>query len=160
MNEKLDAIVGLMPFMHEIFERLIGSIGFGSYDAYKGFWQFLLHEDCRELFSFMTPDGIYTPTRVVQGSLDASLHFQCGISECLGDLWKTSHDAWVDDILHYAKSWDAFLLSQREFFTRMSQKGVKLSAKKTRLYVKEIKWCGRIITPNGIKQIQIKRRIL
>ena len=68
----------------------------------------------------MTPDGIYTPRRVVQGSLDASLHFQEGMSECLGDLWKKSHDVWVDDILHYADSWESFVESQRQFFKKIS----------------------------------------
>ncbi|KAE9290627.1 hypothetical protein PF008_g25543 [Phytophthora fragariae] len=49
---------------------------FARFDFTQGFWQLPLHEDSRGIFSFVTPDGVYTPTRVPQGAMDSAVHFQ------------------------------------------------------------------------------------
>jgi hypothetical protein len=41
-------------------------------DFPQAFWQIALDKDSQELFSIQTPLGIYTPTRMMQGSQDAS----------------------------------------------------------------------------------------
>jgi hypothetical protein len=52
-----------------------GAHGFGKFDFFKGFRQLPLQEDSRELFSFVTEDGMFTPTRVPQDTADSALHF-------------------------------------------------------------------------------------
>ncbi|KAF0775213.1 hypothetical protein AaE_001087, partial [Aphanomyces astaci] len=38
------------------------------------------------------------------------------------------------------------------FFDRVAQYGFKLSPSKTKLFTDQVKWCGRIINGDGVKQ--------
>ena len=39
VNSMIESLAGLMPFVHELLELIMGVIGFAKYDAFKGFWQ-------------------------------------------------------------------------------------------------------------------------
>lgn len=152
VNAMVLPLAGLMPFIHELLERITGVVGFAKYDAFKGFWQLALDKKSQEIFSFMTHEGVFTPTRVVQGSVDASLFFQSAMQECIGpNLWLKNIAAWIDDVLQWATSWESFVNIQRKFFQRMALTGMKLNVKKSELFLPEIEWCGRIISTNGIR---------
>jgi hypothetical protein len=46
----------------------------------QGYWQLPLHEDSQECQSIITPDGVYTPTRVQHGTTNATVHMQASIT--------------------------------------------------------------------------------
>ena len=52
----------------------------------------------------------------------------------------------------YAKSAKQYADVLGQMFDLLENKGWKLSLKKFQLFVEEIKWCGRIISSDGIKQ--------
>src|SRR6185503_2347471 len=70
-----------MPFLEAIVNNLAGSKFWFKLDAFKGFWMIPLAEDCREMFSFLTDRGVYTPMRSIQGSLNSAAQFQARMSE-------------------------------------------------------------------------------
>jgi len=49
-----------MPQCDAIVIRMKNSKYFIKLDLFKGFWLLPLAEECREQFSFMTPDGVFT----------------------------------------------------------------------------------------------------
>jgi hypothetical protein len=60
-----------MPMLEVALDHVGGASVFFSPDFFKGYWQFQLHEDSQERFSFLTDQGIYTPTRVLMGGSDS-----------------------------------------------------------------------------------------
>ena len=75
-----------MPVLDVVLQKLEGSTCYAVLDLYSGYWQFPLSEESQEYHSFRTDSGIYTPTRVIQGSCDGVAAFQSGMQEILGDL--------------------------------------------------------------------------
>jgi hypothetical protein len=58
---------------------------------------------------------------------------------------------WIDDLLLYADDIDTYLDKLAELFFLLNDFGLKLSVKKSSLYQKEVKWCGKIIDANGVR---------
>ncbi|KAJ8569506.1 hypothetical protein ON010_g5754 [Phytophthora cinnamomi] len=57
---------------------------------------------------------------------------------------------WIDDILVHAKSAQALLDTLQCFFERVRSYGLRLSAIKSCLFKKEVKWRGRMVSGAGI----------
>ncbi|KAE9170306.1 hypothetical protein PF002_g30125 [Phytophthora fragariae] len=58
---------------------------------------------------------------------------------------------WIDDLLLYADDIDTYLEKLKEFFGLLNEYGLKLYAKKCRLYQTEVKWCGKLLNASGIR---------
>jgi hypothetical protein len=54
-----------MPNLQDELHDLHGSKVFATLDFCQGYWQIPLHKDSQDCQSFITPDGVYTPTRVL-----------------------------------------------------------------------------------------------
>ncbi|GMF25827.1 unnamed protein product [Phytophthora fragariaefolia] len=104
----------------------------------------------QELMSFISEDTVYSPTRVPQGAMDSSVHFQNQMQKIFADVLYTSLLLWIDDILVHAKSARTLLDALRIFFDRVRKHGLRLSAVKSCLFKKTAKWCGRMISGEGI----------
>eukprot|EP00644_Phytophthora_capsici_P012504 jgi/Phyca11/122030/e_gw1.46.463.1 len=150
VNRKTIPLAGASPNLAVAVESVRGAYGFGAFDFYKSFWQMPLHPDSREFFSFVTEDGVFTPTRVPQGATDSAVHFQAQINDILKDLLFRSVLVWIDDVLLYAQSAGAFLENLERFFTILRQRKLKLNAKKCKLFAKRVKWCGKLIDGEGV----------
>ncbi|KAF0717166.1 hypothetical protein As57867_002454, partial [Aphanomyces stellatus] len=59
--------------------------------------------------------------------------------------------AWIDDVLLFAKSIDEYLEKLETFLGLMQTHGLKLNPLKCRLYNTSVKWCGRVISGQGVK---------
>ncbi|GMF33425.1 unnamed protein product [Phytophthora fragariaefolia] len=127
-NALTEPIAGVMPNIEVALEHCRGMMFYAMLDFLKAFWQLPLHESCREYLSYMTDRGIFTPTRVPQGSTDAALHFQSTVQMALEGL--------VDAIHAVLQKLDEF--------------GFILNRIKCSLFMTEVRWCGRIINKDGI----------
>ena len=59
---------------------------FGKLDLLQGYWQMPLAEEARETLTITTPLGLFTPTRVPQGVLNATVYFQDVMTEFLVEI--------------------------------------------------------------------------
>ena len=150
INALTETIAGVMPNVQVALERCRGKKYFAVFDFLKGFWQLPLATESQECLSYMTDIHVYTPTRVPQGSADAALHFQAVVENVMGTLMYKSVLVWIDDLLMYAETIDGLLHVLRDAFERLDAKGLKLSPKKSKLFLTEVKWCGRMISAAGI----------
>jgi len=75
-----------MPQLDAIVIRMKNSKYFIKLDLFKGFWLLPLAEESREQFSFMTPDGVFTPLRLPQGACNSASQFQARMAEIFPDL--------------------------------------------------------------------------
>ncbi|ETV74095.1 hypothetical protein H257_11397 [Aphanomyces astaci] len=81
MEKKFQEELDEARSMHELAQELeriallFCARVFFSLDWFKGYWQLALHEDSQMYYSFMTPFGVYTPTRVLIGQTDAVVFY-------------------------------------------------------------------------------------
>ena len=61
--------------------HLAGSTCFAQIDLFHGSLQLSLDEESQEFQSFITPDGVYTPNRILQGQTNAAPFFQSFIQQ-------------------------------------------------------------------------------
>ncbi|KAH9089265.1 hypothetical protein Ae201684P_001468 [Aphanomyces euteiches] len=101
-----------MPMLDAALTVLVGSRVFFTLDWFKGYWQLALHEDSQMYYSFMTPFGVYTPTRVLMGQTDAVAF------------------SWLDDMLGYAEITDDLFDLLEQVLTICSKFGLKLNPRK------------------------------
>jgi hypothetical protein len=78
-----------MPHMGSELARVAGSHCFATFDLSNGYWQLELYEDSRNCQSFITPDGVYTPTRVLNGSSKSVAHMYSSLQKVLGSLLRS-----------------------------------------------------------------------
>lgn len=67
-----------LPLIEAEFENAVGAEMFCEFDMTHGNWQLRLHVDSQSCKSFVTPDGIFTTTRVLHGNLNANSHLHAG----------------------------------------------------------------------------------
>ncbi|OWY94590.1 DNA/RNA polymerase, partial [Phytophthora megakarya] len=136
-----------MPDLHVDLEEVKGAKFFGLFDFIKGYWQLALAEECQE---WLTHRKVYTPRRVPQGCTDAALFFQSTIQKCLEELLHNHLLVWIDDLLLFANDADTYLSKLERLFELLDFFGFKISPKKSSLFEKEVRWCGKLINGDGV----------
>ena len=64
----------------------MGAKCFGKLDLLQGYWQMPFAPEAQEVFTIVTPDGLFTPTRVPQGVLNATSYCQGVMTDLLRGL--------------------------------------------------------------------------
>ena len=67
-------------------EKFAGAVAFYTMDCLQGYWRCPLVGETRGYFTFVTGDGLFTTTRVLQGVINATSYFQGMMIEVLGNL--------------------------------------------------------------------------
>ena len=70
-----------MPNLEHELGKLSESHFFATFDLSNGYWQLQLDESSQASQSFITADGIYSPTRVMHGTTNAVTHLQSAFGE-------------------------------------------------------------------------------
>ena len=140
-----------MPNLEHELSQLHSATCFANFDFSQAYWQVPLHPDCQHTQSFITPDGIYTPTRVLHGTTNAVLHLQSSFTAILPPSLHSNSIIWLDDIILYASSPQQLMHYIYLFFQMCRYYNLSIHPHKCILYTTTIRWCGRLITPEGIK---------
>lgn len=150
VNKCTEPIIWPMPNLDVEMSALEGSYVYFVLDWFRGYWQLLLHPDCREMFTIMTHKGLYTPTRVPMGATDSVAHCQGAVQLVFGDYLYHGVMCWLDDILGYDSSESGLLKLLERVLRRCAEYGLKLHPKKCSFFTRKVKWCGRMISGEGI----------
>ncbi|GMG17468.1 unnamed protein product [Phytophthora fragariaefolia] len=94
--------------------------------------------------SYITNIKIYTPRHT-------AVYFQQTIKKCFDSLLNHPMVIWINDLLLFADDIDTYVSKLEEFLDLAAAQSLKLSAKKSSLYQRKGKWCGRIISSDGVK---------
>lgn len=78
---------------------------------------FLFHKQSQATQSFITPDGIFSPTRVSHGSTNADLHLQSTLGSVLPSALNLISFCWLDDILGHGRTMNEHLNQLCKFFS-------------------------------------------
>ena len=85
VNSPVEQSPGVMPNQDDMPELLEAKC-FGKLDLVKGYGQMPFPPEAQEVFTIVTPDGLFTPTRVPQGLLNATSYFQGVMTDLLRGL--------------------------------------------------------------------------
>jgi hypothetical protein len=97
-----------MPSLQDNLHDLYGSEVFAMLDFCQGNWQIPLHKDSQNCQSFITPNGVYTPTRVLHGTRNDTQHLQSVLAVVMDDI-KSNIKVWLNYCLLHKKTEDDFL---------------------------------------------------
>ena len=132
-------------------EKCVGAVAFCTMDCLQGYWQCPLAEEAREYFTFVTKDGLFTPTRVPQGVMNATSYFQGMMMEVLGNLVGRACLIHVDDVKVIGRSVEELIVNLRAVLLRCMESGLFLAAHKLVLFAKEVKWCGKLYSGTAVR---------
>jgi hypothetical protein len=128
------------PLFDELLARFGGKAIFSSIDFTAGYWQVLLHNDCRTYQFRVVPFGLNISNTAFQQALESVLSnlVEDYIEEGFGDL-----HIYVDDVLVSSKTFDEHIRRFRLLFKKIAVSGMSLKCSKC-------KFLGHIITPSGM----------
>eukprot|EP00178_Gracilaria_changii_P000257 TRINITY_DN1027_c0_g1_i1.p2 TRINITY_DN1027_c0_g1~~TRINITY_DN1027_c0_g1_i1.p2 ORF type:complete len:1106 (+),score=114.18 TRINITY_DN1027_c0_g1_i1:5972-9289(+) len=140
-----------MPNIEQELLKLAESQFFATFDLSHGYWQFPLHKDSQVLQSFITPDGVCSPTRVLHGTTNATTHLQLVLAEIFPPRLLKQLLYWLDDILLHNATINGLLKAIQLLFRTCARHSIRLHPRKCILFAISIRWCGRIISANGVR---------
>lgn len=140
-----------MPIIDHELLKTAKSRYYASIDFTHSFWKLGLHPDFQECQSIITPDGIFSPRRVFHGTTNAVLHLQSFRTHNLPTTLRDHILLWVDDCLFHRETTDGLIADIREFFVFCREYHWLLNTRKCELFRLNARWCGRIISPKGVK---------
>jgi hypothetical protein len=138
-----------MPNLQDELHDMHGSEVFATLDFCQGYWQIPLHKDSHDCQSFITPDGVYTPKRILHGTRNATQHLLSVLVDMMDDI-KSNIKVWLDDCLLHTKTEDDLLSTLNSFFKQCQKYGLKLHASKCWLFATTVRYCERLITKDGV----------
>jgi hypothetical protein len=116
----------------------------------QGYWQIPLHEYSQDCQPFITPDGVYTPTRVLHGTRNVTQHLQSVFVVMMDDI-KSNIKVWLDDCLHHTKTEDDLLATLKVFFKQRQNYELKLHASKCVLFETTLRFCARLLNKDRVR---------
>lgn len=139
-----------MPNLESATSQLSNASCFASIDLCHCYWQFPIENESRECQSFITPDGVFTPTRVLHGQSKATAYVQSTVQELCLEIRDVTLQ-WLDDILFHCVTPRVLLQALKKFFEICQTYGLKLHASKCQFFLRSVTWCGRVISEEGIR---------
>ena len=149
VNARTVPVQSAMPHLESKLQETAGSRVYAKLDAPHSFWQLPLAQSSQEMMSIQTPAGVFTPDRLLQGGSDSGNHLQAELQHRFSSIKKLLQ--WIDDFLLHAQTEVELIDILEEFFRICKAINLKMHAKKTTLFCKEVTFCGRIISADGIR---------
>ena len=137
VNKKIEKVLGVMPNQEAEMVDLRGATCFGKLDMLQGYWQMPLAAEAQEMFTIAAPEGLFTPTRVPQGVLNATAYFQGVMTELLTGL---NCKVWVDDVVWWRADEGNFLNTLDKILVCLENAGLFAAAHKCIFFDTEISW--------------------
>lgn len=139
-----------MPHIDSELSDMAGSLCFDVIDFVSGYWQLPLNESSQELLSFMTANMVVQPTRCTQGAKNAGANFQSKVEPLFTEI-REMLKAWLDDFVLHCRTEEDLLDTLVIFFRVCRQSNLKVSIRKSKFFLRRVRWCGRIIDSEGVQ---------
>ena len=148
VNAQVEQVPAVMPNQEASMAKLSEARFYGSLDMLQGYWQLPLAPEAQEIFTIATPEGLFTPTRVPQGILNATSFFQATLTQVLAGL---NCMVWVDDVVYWGVDEDDLLDTLDKILARLEEAGMFVAAHKCTFFETSITWCGKVYSQGEVK---------
>ena len=140
-----------IPRIDENFEALSGAEWFSTLDMASGYWQVSVAEQDRHKTAFCTRKGLFQWRVLPFGLSNAPSTFSRLMELVLrGILWERCL-VYLDDIIIFGRDFESALENLRHVFDRLRRAGLKLKAKKCKLFQKTVKFLGHVVSKEGVQ---------
>ena len=127
-----------LPKVQETLEALGGSQNFSLLDQGKAYHQDFLKPECRHMAAFITPWGLYEWVHIPFGLMNAPGVFQKFMQSALEGMNNDFCIPYMDDVIIFGNSFVDHINHLRKVLQRLREKGVKLKARKCKLFKCEV----------------------
>ena len=110
-----------------------------------------MSKEIRATTAFVTPWGLYESVRIPFGLMNVLANFQRFMERCLGDLRDKVAIPYLDDIIVFSRTFEAYGEHLREVLRKLRQHRVKLKPSKCSLFQREVRFLGRIVSGDGYR---------
>jgi len=141
-----------MHTAEEIFAKLARDRYFSKFDLSKDYWQVPVHEEDRDLTTFVCHSGLFRLRVMPFGLVNAPATFSRLMRHVLRDSQRL--DNYLDDVLSHTPDWVRHLISLRDFFNRIYQARLTLRPSKCEIGKSIVSFLGHalsggILSPKG-----------
>ena len=157
LNGQFELVPGPMRNPEIEGEKCVGAVAFCTMDCLQGYWQCPLAGEAREYFAFVTGDGLFTPTRVPQGVMNATSYFQEMMMEVLGNLLGRACLIYVDDIKVIGRSVEELIVNLRAVLLWCMERNLFLAAHKLVLFAQRGQMVRQALLEDG-RQTRLRAR--
>jgi hypothetical protein len=135
--------------LQDDFHYLHGSEVFARLDFCQCYRQIPLHKYFQDCQSFITPDGLYTSTRLLHETRNATQPSPSVLVVIVEDI-RSNIKVWLDYCLLHPKTEDDLLATLNFFFNKCQKYGLNLQASNFVLFATIVRRCGRLVTKDGV----------
>ena len=155
LNANTETLLWDMPEpAKDVQMKFTGSKYFATMDLIKSFWQFELHDDSKNLFTFYAhPYGQFRFERVAMGAKNSSAYVQKTMTNILRNANLIGHGVEVttDDIIVHAATIDELISLLEQTLHTLDEHNLHVYPGKVKLMRKSVLFNGLLITGEGIK---------
>ncbi|KAJ8048227.1 hypothetical protein HOLleu_00459 [Holothuria leucospilota] len=148
LNENMVVEKHPIPHIEELLTELQGASCFSKLDLKSAYHQLELHEESRNLTTFVTHNGVYRYKRVCFGLASAPACFQKVMHSILAGL--PGVQCYLDDVVVYGKTQAEHDQNLRRVLTKIRDSGMKLNSK-CEFNASKIQLLGHVVTSEGIR---------
>ena len=140
-----------LPRIDDSLEAMGGAKYFSTFDLLSGFWQVPLAPDAKDKVAFCTKSGLYTWKSMPMGLAGSPSTFERLMEIVMKGLqWQTML-IYLDDIICFSKTQEEHIQRLRQIFYRLRLANLKIKVSKSKIFQKEVKYLGHIISESGVK---------
>ena len=140
-----------MPEIAELSPKLPGARIFSKIDLRDGYFNVRMAEEDKEKTAFIGDNVLYEWNVMPQGLTNAPATFMQMMHSYFGTKFDDYLHIFVDDLLIYSKTLEDHLIHVESVFAVLAENSLFIKPSKCILGVKEVEYCGTIVSAEGVK---------
>ena len=138
-----------LPRIEDCLDTLAGTQFLSTLDMASGYWQIDIAPENRHKTAFITGFGLFEHVRLAFGLCNAPATYQRAMQLVRGLLWHTAL-VYTDDVVVLGVDFESALANLRVVLELLRVNNLKLKPKKCALLQKQVRYLGRLVSPDGI----------
>ena len=139
-----------LPRVDESLDQLSGCGYFTTLDLKAGYWQIPMSQGDKEKTAFTCHKGLFEFNVMPFGLANAPATFQHLMRIVLNGIEWNGVLAYLDDIIVYARTFDAHLQHLDALLSRLTAHGLKLKPSKCNFLKTEVNFLGHVVSKSGV----------